>query len=77
MERKVAVEDNLTNIKNVLQQKGYTVVNPKSRDEVLASVVMGMDKNLMDIQTAANRAPVIDASGLTAEQVVAKIEQLG
>lgn len=76
MNRKVAVEGNLSNVKAALKQKGYTVVSPESREDVLASVVSGMDKDLMNIQNTINRAPVIDAAGLTAEQVVSKIEKL-
>ena len=76
MTRKVAVEDNLSTIKQALERKGYTVVSPKSQERVMACVVMGMDNNLMNIQNAATKAPVIDAAGLTPEEIVSRIESL-
>lgn len=77
MAKKVAVEENLPNIAAALTQKGYTVVSPKSREQIIAAVVAGMDENLMNIQTTATKAPVINASGLTPEQIVSRIEALG
>ncbi len=76
MTRKVAVEDNLSTIKQALERKGYTVVSPKSQENVMACVVMGMDNNLMNIQNATTKAPVIDAAGLTPAEIVARIESL-
>ena len=76
MAKKVAVEENLTGIKKALEQRGYTVVSPKSGESVTACVVMGMDNNLMDIQNTITKAPVIDAAGMTAEQVISRIESL-
>ncbi len=76
MAKKVAVEDNLSTIKKALEQRGYTVVSPKSKENVMACVVMGMDNNLMDIQNTITKAPVIDAAGMTPEQIVSRIETL-
>lgn len=76
MTRKVAVEDNLSTIKQVLVQKGFKVVSPESKENVVACIVTGMDNNLMDIQNAVTKAPVINADGMTPEQVVARIESL-
>lgn len=76
MAKKVAVEDNLSSIKKALEQKGYTVVSPKSKENVMACVVMGMDNNLMDIQNTITKAPVIDAAGMTPDQIVSRIEAL-
>lgn len=74
--KKVAVEANLTTIAKALESKGYTVVNPKSGYDVVAAVVMGMDNNLMNIQNTVTKAPVIDATGLTPEQVVSRVESI-
>ncbi|CVK19804.1 MULTISPECIES: YkuS family protein [Sporomusa] len=76
MTRKVAVEDNLSAIKQVLTQRGFTVVSPESKENVMACIVTGMDSNLMDIQHTVTKAPVINADGMTPEQVVARIESL-
>ncbi|WP_425057713.1 hypothetical protein SCACP_22500 [Sporomusa carbonis] len=77
MAKKIAVEENLTAIKKALQEKGYTVVSPKSAENIVAAVVMGMDNNLMNIQNTTTKAPVIDATGMTTDQVLSKIEALG
>jgi hypothetical protein len=74
--KKIAVEDNLSAIKQALEKGGYTVVSPKSKENVMACVVMGMDNNLMDIQNTVTKAPVIDAAGMTPEQVISRIESL-
>lgn len=76
MSKKVAVEDNLSTVRKALEQKGYTVVSPKSKESVMACVVMGMDNNLMNIQSAVTKAPVIDAAGMTPDQIVSRIEAL-
>jgi capsule polysaccharide export protein KpsE/RkpR len=76
MQKKVAVESNLTGIAKALENKGYTVVSPKSGADVIAAVVMGMDNNLMNIQNTVTKAPVIVAAGLTPEEVVSRIESL-
>ncbi|CUH96716.1 hypothetical protein P22_2806 [Propionispora sp. 2/2-37] len=76
MAKIVAVEDNLSTIKQALKNKGYTVVSPNSKENILACVVMGMDSNLMDIQNTVNKAPVIDAAGMTPDQVVSRVEAL-
>jgi len=75
--KKVAVEDNLSTIKQALEKSGYTVVSPTSKDGgIMACIVMGMDNNLMNIQNTITKAPVIDATGMTPEQVISRIESL-
>lgn len=76
MQKKVAVESNLTDIARELENKGYTVVSPKSGDDIIAAVVMGMDSNLMNIQNTSTKAPVINASGLSTQEVISRIESL-
>lgn len=76
MAKIVAVEDNLSTIKQAFEKKGYTVVSPNSKESILACVVMGMDNNLMDIQNTVTKAPVIDAAGMTPDQVVSRVEAL-
>lgn len=76
MQKKVAVESNLTDITRELENRGYTVVSPKSGDDFIAAVVMGMDSNLMSIQNTSTKAPVINASGLTPQEVISRIESL-
>lgn len=76
--KRVAIEPNLTPVREALQARGWQVLplEPGRRQEVDAYVVTGMQDNLMGIQdTGGNRAPVIEARGLTAEQVVREVER--
>lgn len=75
MEKTVAVEEGLTSLKNLLLQKGYHVVGLKASLPVDAAVVTGMDNNLMNQQNLVYEVPVIDATGLTAAEVVSELER--
>ena len=72
----VAVEDQLTGVKKMLAERGYTVVSPKNAGDVTAIVVTGMDNNLMNIQNITSKAPVIDATGMNPHEVLARIREL-
>lgn len=74
MERKIAVEDGLSPIKEYLQQKGYKVVNMKSLQQADAAVISGGDKDFMQIQDVVVDAPVVSAQGLTPEDVLKQLE---
>ncbi|MDK2888600.1 Uncharacterised protein family (UPF0180) [Desulfofundulus australicus DSM 11792] len=76
MNKKVAVEESLTGLKELLEEEGYTVVSPGSQEEVLAMVVTGLDNNTMNMQDINTRAPVIEMAGKTPEQVLARIKEL-
>ncbi|MBE3586739.1 YkuS family protein [Desulfofundulus thermocisternus] len=76
MNKKVAVEESLTGLKELLEEEGYTVVNPGSQEEVLAMVVTGLDNNTMNMQDINTRVPVIEMAGKTPEQVLARIKEL-
>lgn len=75
---RVAVEDGLDNVKHALRQEGYQIVklSPGTMDGVGAAVVTGMSNNFMGIHdTNGNRFPVIDASGMTADEVVRQVKE--
>jgi len=74
--KKVAVEDNLSEIAGALKDHGYTIVSTKSKESVVATIVTGMDNNIMNIQNATTKSPVIDATGMTPNQVLSRIEAL-
>ncbi|SHI67534.1 YkuS family protein [Desulfofundulus thermosubterraneus] len=76
MAKKIAVEENLTGLRELLREQGYTVVNPGSDENVLAMVVTGLDNNAMNMQDITTKVPVIDAAGKTPEQVLARIKEL-
>lgn len=74
---KIGVEDSLTNVKQALEQKGHEVVSLQSESDVQGCnccVVTGQDSNVAGISNAAIKGSVIDASGLTAEEVCQQVE---
>ena len=76
--KKIAVEQSLTNISEALREKGYNVVDLQSAADTkncAACVVTGIDSNVMGIQDITTTAPVIEASGLSADEVCQQIEQ--
>lgn len=81
MER-IAVEASLTSIQKVLQQQGYQVdalkpvemiqSNPKAYDVM---VVSGHEKDLQRFEDQVQNCPVINAFGLTPEEVSNQVAQ--
>lgn len=74
---KIAVEDSLDSIKEALQKNGYEVV-PATESNVASCeccVISGQDKNVMGISEIVTEAPVINAQGMTADQVVDQVSQ--
>ncbi len=76
MSKTIAVERNLTPVIEYLSEKGYTVegINlgreyTKNIDRYDAVVITGMNKDLLGVQDIVSNIPVIDAKGLSAEQV--------
>ncbi|MDH7480279.1 MAG: YkuS family protein [Syntrophomonadaceae bacterium] len=76
MDKKVAVAEGLSGLGRLLREEGYTVVGPEAGEEVIAVVVTGMDSNLMGMQDIRTAAPVIDATGQTADQILRRIREL-
>lgn len=73
----IAVEPALSGVREMLQGQGYRVVSSDNLDQnIMAVVVSGMDNNLMNIQNTVLKAPVIDATGKTPDQILARIRQL-
>lgn len=71
MAKVVAVEEGLsTSIKEALEKEGYTVVRPGTGGKIDATIITGMDKNIMGMQSVTNKSVVIDASGKTAEEII-------
>ncbi|MCL6638564.1 MAG: YkuS family protein [Firmicutes bacterium] len=71
MKKVVALEDGLSGaLRSALEKEGYTVVKPGFAGNVDATVISGMDGNVMGMQDRENNSVVIDASGKTAQQVL-------
>jgi hypothetical protein len=76
--KKVAVESNLTNVDQALQSGGFQTVGleDSSLNDVSAIVVSGQDKNFLGMQDTSRKIPVINAEGLSAEDVVHQVKNL-
>lgn len=75
---RIGVEEGLSNVSKVLEEKGYQVVslsNGSDLNNVDCCVVTGMDSNIMGIEATSTQVPVIEASGLSADEVCQKVEQ--
>jgi hypothetical protein len=81
MKGKIAIEPALTNVKNYLSGEGYTVesmniggsVNLNGYDAV---VVTGLNKNLAGIHDTDTKAIVINADGLTPQEVAQELDRV-
>ena len=81
MKHKVAVENSLTPISEYLSKKGYSVDSvdfskeyTRGMDLYDAVVVTGLNENFLGVEDTNTKAVVIDAKGLTAEQVYNRLE---
>ena len=76
MEKVIAVEEGLSgSIKSVLEKDGYKVVKPGSTGKIDATIVTGVDVNVMGMQDITDKSTVIDASGKTAEQILRDLKE--
>ncbi|MGG5253988.1 YkuS family protein [Neobacillus sp. SM06] len=74
---KIGVEESLTNVQQALREKGYEVVELKQESDARGCdccVVTGLDSNVMGMQDKITNGSVIDADGMTADQVVNELE---
>ncbi|WP_168198255.1 YkuS family protein [Crassaminicella thermophila] len=71
--KKVAVEKSLENVKNYLNNKGFDVADLESATTNLknfdAIVVSGQNSNLLGMHDTSTKASVINAKGLTVEDI--------
>lgn len=81
MKGKIAIEPTLSNIKSYLSEIGYTVesMNVNGTDNLTgydAIVVTGLSKNLAGINETNTKAAVINADGLTPQEVASQLDRL-
>ncbi|MCX7711365.1 MAG: YkuS family protein [Clostridia bacterium] len=81
MKHRIAVEPNLTPVREYLSQKGFEVESinfdkesSKIKGDFDAFVVTGLDTNSLGYNDTTTKAPVINASGLTAEEVYQELQ---
>ncbi|MDX8364884.1 YkuS family protein [Cytobacillus sp. Hm23] len=74
---KVGVEQSLTQVQQALEEKGHQVVQLQQESDAQGCdccVVTGQDSNFMGMSNVATAGPVIEASGLSANEVCQKVE---
>ncbi len=75
--KKIGVEQSLTNIQSALREKGYDVVSLQNASDAQncdCCVVTGLDTNVMGIQDTTTKASIIEANGLSADEVITEVE---
>lgn len=83
MGKKIAVERQLSNVKRYLTDKGYDVVNFEQNSELSgidikdydAIVITGQHRDMLGYENTITKLPVIDATGLTPEDVESQIKR--
>lgn len=81
--KKVAVQKGLSSIKNYLSEEGYTVKEFDNRkknagnflDKYDAVVVTGENQDIMGAADTISSTPIIEANGMTGEEVKDQIEK--
>ncbi|MDF2855066.1 MAG: hypothetical protein K0Q87_917 [Neobacillus sp.] len=74
---KIGVEQSLTNIQMALREKGYDVVELKQESDAQncdCCVVTGLDSNVMGMQDISTKGSVIEANGMSADEVCQQVE---
>ncbi len=81
--KKIAVQMGLKPIKDYLSEEGYTVKEFDNRkknagnflNKYDAVVVTGENQNIMGAEETISSTPIIDATGMTGEEVKIQIEK--
>ena len=74
---KIGVEQSLTNVSEALRDKGFNVVTLKEESDAKncdVCVITGQDENVMGIQNVVSQGSILNASGLSAEEVCQEVE---
>jgi hypothetical protein len=73
---RVAVESSLGNIADALRNSGHEVMDMSGNlDACDCCVISGEDKNMMGMADRVTNASVINAQGMTADEVVQRVSQ--
>ncbi len=79
MSKVIGVEQSLSNVEAALQAKGYEVVQLQSEKDASkcdCCVITGQDENMMGISNTAIEGSVINAHGLSAEEVCERVDKM-
>ncbi|KMK77046.1 YkuS family protein [Alkalihalobacillus pseudalcaliphilus] len=73
---RIGVEQTLSDVAQELQSKGYETVTLKNEQDAQGCdccVISGQDQNVMGIQNVVTQGSVINADGMTAEEVCQQV----
>ncbi|MEW6446932.1 MAG: YkuS family protein [Bacillota bacterium] len=71
---KVAVDEGLSGVKEILRNEGFEVVHPERAHGAVALVTDGAQRNMLNIQDVTFGGPVIDARGKTPAEILAQLK---
>jgi len=77
---RIGVEGTLTDVKDALQSKGHDCVDLRNEDDANGCdccVVSGQDKDVMGMADSSIQGAVINADGMTANEVCDAVEARG
>ncbi|MCD5322504.1 MULTISPECIES: YkuS family protein [Pontibacillus] len=77
---RIGVEGTLSDVREALQSKGHDTVELKSEQDTQGCdccVISGQDKNVMGMADAAMQGSVINANGMTADEVCQAVDARG
>lgn len=75
--KKVGIEQSLSDVRAVLEQKGYELVDLKTEQDAAncdCCVITGQDRNVMGMMDTQTNSAVIDAHGKTVEEVCGEVD---
>ncbi|MCY9422791.1 YkuS family protein [Bacillus paralicheniformis] len=78
MSKKIGIEQSLSDVEAALKEKGYEFVTMKTEDDAKGCdccVVTGLDTDMLGISDTMTGASVIQATGLTADEICQQVEQ--
>jgi len=77
MSKIIGVEQSLSNVEDALKAKGYEVIQLRNEEDAKkcdACVITGQDRDVMGISDPIMAGPVIDAAGLSADEVIERVD---
>ena len=77
MSKIIGVEQSLSNVEDALKAKGYEVIQLRNEEDAKkcdACVITGQDRDVMRNSDPIMAGPVIDAAGLSADEVIQRVD---
>jgi hypothetical protein len=74
---RIGVEQSLSDVRQALQEKGYDIVDLRNENDAKGCdccVVTGQDSNIMGISNTVTAGAVVEASGLSADEICQQVE---